>query len=37
MYAGYKDSSGKYDTMAQDSPFYFTGKEDAIRDCDFHF
>lgn len=32
MYAGYKDSTGKYDTMAQDVPFNFSGKEDVIRD-----
>ena len=32
MYAGYKDSTGKYDTMAQDVPFNFSGKEDGIRD-----
>jgi len=32
MYAGYKDSTGKYDTMAQDRPFYFAGAQDAIRD-----
>jgi len=32
MYAGYKDSTGKYDTMAQDVPFRFSGTEDAIRD-----
>ena len=34
VYAGHKDSTGKYDTMAQDSPFYFSAKEDVIRD--FH-
>jgi hypothetical protein len=32
MYAGYKDSTGKYDTMAQDVPFRFLGTEDVIRD-----
>jgi len=32
MYAGYKDSTGKYDTMAQDVPFRFSGNEDVIRD-----
>jgi hypothetical protein len=34
MYAGQKDSTGKYDTMAQDIPFYFSGKEDVTRDFD---
>jgi hypothetical protein len=34
MFAGHKDSSGKYDTMAQDSAFYFSAKEDVIRDFD---
>src|SRR6516165_3399513 len=24
MYAGHKDSNGRYDTMAQDKPFYFS-------------
>jgi len=37
MYAGSKDSSGKYDTMAQDGPFYFKGEEDAVRDADLQF
>ena len=32
MYAGHKDSTGKYDTMAQDIPFYFSAKEDVTRD-----
>lgn len=32
MYAGHKDSSGKYDTMAQDVPFEFSGSGDVIRD-----
>jgi hypothetical protein len=32
MYAGKKDWTGKYDTMAQDFPFYYSGKEDAARD-----
>jgi hypothetical protein len=30
-YAGSKDSTGKYDTMAQGRPFYSSGKEDAVR------
>src|SRR5215467_745098 len=34
MYAGQKDSTGRYDTMAQDIPFYFSAKEDAKRDFD---
>jgi len=34
MYAGQKDSTGRYDTMAQDIPFYFSAKEDATRDFD---
>ena len=32
VYAGRKDSTGKYDTMAQDVPFYYSGKDDAARD-----
>ena len=32
VYAGHRDSTGKYDTMAQDSPFYYSGKDDAPRD-----
>ena len=32
QYAGWKDSTGKYDTMAQCQPFYYSGKEDAARD-----
>jgi hypothetical protein len=32
LYAGRKDSTGKYDTMAQDFPFYYSGKDDAARD-----
>jgi hypothetical protein len=31
QYAGWKDSTGKYDTMAQDHPFYYSGKEDTAR------
>jgi hypothetical protein len=31
MYGGQKDSTGRYDTMAQDAPFYFSATEDAIR------
>jgi len=31
MYAGYKDSTGKYDTMAQDSPFNLSGTEVVTR------
>jgi hypothetical protein len=31
-YAGYKDSTGKYDSMAQDSPFYLDATKGAIRD-----
>ena len=34
MYAGRKDSTGKYDTMAQDIPFYHSGKSDTARDFD---
>jgi hypothetical protein len=34
MYAGHKDSTGNYDTMAQDPPFYHSGKEAAVRDFD---
>ena len=34
MYAGHKDSAGKYDTMAQDIAFYFSTSEDVIRDFD---
>lgn len=37
LYAGYKDFTGKYDAMAQDSPFFFSAKEDAIRDCELEF
>lgn len=32
VYAGHKDSTGKYDTMAQDTPFYFSAKENVTRD-----
>jgi len=32
MYAGHKDSTGRYDTMAQDTPFYFSAAEDVTRD-----
>ena len=32
IYAGKKDSTGKYDTMAQNFPFYYSGKNDAPRD-----
>jgi hypothetical protein len=31
MYAGHKDSTGRYDTMAQAIPFYFSAKEDLTR------
>jgi hypothetical protein len=31
-YAGQKDSTGKYDTMAQGRPFYSAGREDAVKD-----
>ena len=34
MYAGHKDSTGRYDSMAQDTPFYFSAKEDMTRDFD---
>ena len=34
MYGGHKDSTGKYDTMAQDIPSYFSAKEDATRNFD---
>ena len=32
MYAGEKDSTGKYDTMAQDCPSYYSGRDDGARD-----
>ena len=32
IYAGRKDTTGKYDTMAQDFPFYYSGANDAARD-----
>lgn len=34
MYAGHKDSTGRYDTMAQGAPFYFSAKEDVKKDFD---
>lgn len=34
MYAGQKDSTGRYDTMAQGAPFYFSAKEDVTEDFD---
>jgi hypothetical protein len=34
MYAGHKDSTGRYDSMAQDTPFHFSAKEDMTRDFD---
>jgi len=34
MYADHKDSAGRYDSMAQDTPFYFSAKEDMTRDFD---
>lgn len=34
VYAGHKDSTGRYDTMAQGAPFYFSAKEDVTRDFD---
>lgn len=34
MYAGQKDSTGKYDAMAQGAPFYFSAKEQVTRDFD---
>ena len=34
MYAGQKDSTGRYDTMAQDAPFYLSATADAIRNFD---
>jgi len=34
IYAGHKDSTGRYDSMAQDTPFYFSAKEDISRDFD---
>ena len=34
MYSSQKDSTGRFDTMAQDIPFYFSAKEDATRDFD---
>jgi len=37
MYAGHKDSSGKYDTMAQDGSFFFSGREDSVRDCELQY
>ena len=37
MYAGYKDSTGKYDTMAQDKPLHFSGSEALTRDFDARY
>jgi hypothetical protein len=37
LYAGHKDSTGKYDTMAQDVPFNFSGTEDVIRDFESRY
>jgi len=37
VYAGYQDLTGKYDAMAQDSPFFSSAREDAIRDCEMQF
>jgi hypothetical protein len=34
IYAGYKDTSGRYDAMAQETAFYFGASEDAVHDCD---
>jgi hypothetical protein len=34
MYAGHKDTSGRYDAMAQETAFYFAASEDAVHDCD---
>jgi hypothetical protein len=34
MYAGHKDSTGRYDALAQDTPFYFSANEDVTRDFD---
>jgi len=32
VHFGWKDKTGKYDTMAQGYAFYFSGKEDAVKD-----
>jgi hypothetical protein len=34
MYAGHTDSTGKYDTMAQDKPFHVSSTEELTRDFD---
>lgn len=34
IYAGRKDSTGRYDTIAQDKAFYFSGTEDVVRNFD---
>src|SRR5260370_40827767 len=34
IYAAHNDTNGRYDTMAQDRPFYFSAKEDMTRDFD---
>lgn len=34
IYAGHRDSTGRYDAMAQDTPFYFSAKEGVTRDFD---
>jgi hypothetical protein len=30
LYAGHKDETGRYDTMAQSRPFEFSGKQDVV-------
>ena len=35
MYAGFKDESGRYDTMTQGRPFYFSGKTDFVIEFDY--
>jgi hypothetical protein len=34
IYDSGKDTSGKYDAMAQDVPFYYSNQDDAVRDFD---
>jgi hypothetical protein len=34
IYAGHKDSTGRYDSMAQDTAFYFSANEEMTRDFD---
>lgn len=34
LYARHKDTTGKYDTMAEDRPFYFSATRDTVRNFD---